>query len=58
MKIGKGAIGATGSIVTKDVDDFQVVAGIPAKPLRERRTDGKNPEEFNQYTLKDKAFQK
>ena len=58
VKIGKGAIVATGSIVTKDVDDFQVVAGIPAKPLRERRTDGKNPEEFNHYTLKDKAFQK
>lgn len=58
VKIGKGAIVATGSIVTKDVDDFQVVAGIPAKPLRERRTDGKTPEEFNHYTLKDKAFQK
>lgn len=30
VHIGKGAIIAAGSVVTKDVDDFAIVAGIPA----------------------------
>jgi len=59
VHIGKGAIVATGAVVTKDVDDFTVVAGIPAKPVRKRRTEeGETPEELNHYTLKDKWFQK
>ena len=31
VTIGKGAIVAAGSLVTKDVDDWTVVAGNPAK---------------------------
>ena len=57
IKIGKGAICATGSIVTKSVDDFTMVAGIPAKPVRGRRTLGKKVEELNHYALANKAFQ-
>lgn len=57
VKIGKGAIVATGSIVTKSVDDFVMVAGIPAKPIRERRTMGKSVEDLNHYALANKAFQ-
>lgn len=57
VTVGKGGITATGSIVTKDVPDYAVVAGIPAKIIRERRTDGKSAEEFNHYTMKDKAYQ-
>lgn len=57
VTVGKGAIAATGSIVTKDIPDFQVVAGIPAKIIRERRTENKTPDELNHYTMKDKAFQ-
>lgn len=34
VKIGKGAIVAAGSIVTKDVDSYCVVAGIPAKLIK------------------------
>jgi acetyltransferase-like isoleucine patch superfamily enzyme len=33
VKIGKGAIIATGSIVTKDVESFTIMAGIPAKKI-------------------------
>ena len=33
VTIGEGAIVAAGAIVTKDVDDFTIVAGIPAKPI-------------------------
>jgi acetyltransferase-like isoleucine patch superfamily enzyme len=36
VTIGKGAIVAAGSVVTKDVPDYAVVGGIPAKILRMR----------------------
>lgn len=35
-KIGIGAIIASGSIVTKDVDDYSIVAGVPAKHIKYR----------------------
>lgn len=56
VKIGKGAIVATGAIVTKDVDDFTLVAGIPAKPLRDRQS--KDVSEYNQYMFADGLYQK
>jgi acetyltransferase-like isoleucine patch superfamily enzyme len=34
VRIGKGAMVGAGSVVTKDVPDFAVVAGNPAKVLR------------------------
>ncbi len=36
VKIGKGAVVAAGAVVTKDVDDYKIVAGIPAKVIGER----------------------
>lgn len=36
VKIGHGAIIATGSVVTKDVADFTIAGGIPAKFIKER----------------------
>jgi len=36
VKIGKGAVVCAGAVVTKDVPDFAVVAGIPAKVIKER----------------------
>ena len=36
VKIGKGAIVAAGAVVTKDVEPFKVVGGIPAKEIGER----------------------
>jgi len=34
VSIGKNSIVAAGAVVTKDVDDFTVVAGVPAKEIR------------------------
>lgn len=36
VTIGKGAVIAAGSVVTKDIAPFAVVAGVPAKVLRQR----------------------
>ncbi len=38
-RIGKGAIVAAGSVVTNNVDDYEVVGGNPAKLLRRRTID-------------------
>ena len=39
ITIGDGAVIAAGSIVTKDVEPYSVVAGIPAKLIKKRFND-------------------
>ena len=41
VTIGNGAIVATGSIVTKNVPDYAIVGGVPAKIIKMRFNDDK-----------------
>ena len=57
VKLGTGAVVATGAIVTKSVDDFTLVSGIPARVQRMRKFDAKDLKEMNQYMMKNRLFQ-
>ena len=39
VTLGEGCVVAAGAVVTKDVAPYTVVAGVPARPIRERSRD-------------------
>lgn len=39
VTIGRGAVVAAGAVVTRDVEPFVIVAGVPAKPIGQRSRD-------------------
>ena len=57
VTIGEQAIVASDSMVHHDVPPNAVVAGIPAKVIRERKTEGRHGTELDQIWLYNGAFQ-
>ncbi|MDP4143623.1 MAG: acyltransferase [Bacillota bacterium] len=57
VTIGEQAVVASGAIVNKDVYKDILVGGVPAKPLRERKTMGRTREELSHIWLHDRIFQ-
>lgn len=49
VKIGRGAVVAAGSVVTRDVADFEIVAGVPAKSIGKRRSNLNYSIEYNRW---------
>lgn len=42
VRIGKGAVVAAGAVVTKDIEPFKIVGGVPAKVIGERKNKNLN----------------
>ncbi len=57
VTVGRQALVGAESLVTKDVPENMLVAGVPAKPVRPRNTQGLDGEQLNHYWLKNRLFQ-
>lgn len=58
VTVGEGAIVAAKSLVAGNVEPYTVVAGAPARPVRERRTEGRKGAALDHVWLKDGLFQR
>ncbi len=57
VTVGAEAIVGARSLVHRDVDPGEVVAGIPAHPVRERAAEGRHGAELEHFWFAERAFQ-
>jgi acetyltransferase-like isoleucine patch superfamily enzyme len=58
VTVGTEAIVAARSLVTRDVEPGTLVAGVPAKPVRERASEGRHGKQLDHVWLAEAAFQR
>lgn len=60
VNIGNGAVIASGSVVTKDVEPYSVVAGVPAREIRKRFSEDviREIEEMHWWDFDEEELQK
>jgi acetyltransferase-like isoleucine patch superfamily enzyme len=58
VTVGTEAIVAARSLVTRDVEPGTLVAGIPAKPVRARASEGRHGEQLDHVWFAEAAFQR
>jgi len=58
VTVGAEAIVAARALVNRDVAPGMLVAGIPAKPVRERASEGRHGEQLDHVWLAEAAFQR
>lgn len=51
VTMGEASIAASGAMITKDVPPGMVAAGVPAKVIRERKTDGRTGDDLGHIWL-------
>jgi acetyltransferase-like isoleucine patch superfamily enzyme len=47
VTIGRGSVIGAGAVVTHDIPPYSVAVGIPARPLKGRKTEHLNPSEYS-----------
>jgi acetyltransferase-like isoleucine patch superfamily enzyme len=53
VTIGDGAIIAAGSVVTKDVDEYSIYGGVPAKKIKNRFNNEGDVEKHKEFLSRD-----